>query len=207
MAIRKGWQNARPYILSAKIPERLMHSTGTRRYHPDFLDWTSPHYLSGSAGWPRFGSVALRFIHGTGSAIPVFSSDGSSGKGISCISVLVPVLVPEQVFAHLKSKFSVMFSCEKGQTSGSNITKKMFWWNYFCYNYKDCYKGNRSEEICCNNFGQDGSLQNADTADHTKSFLGVCFVSFLGEIAPFSLFLSGLHRHFHQNALGELIGA
>ena len=24
-----------------------------------------------------------------------------------------------------------MFSCKQGQTSGSNITKKMFWWNYF----------------------------------------------------------------------------
>ena len=35
----------------------------------------------------------------------------------------------------LQSKFLRMFSCEQGQTSGSNITKQMFWWNYFCNNY------------------------------------------------------------------------
>ena len=28
-----------------------------------------------------------------------------------------------------------MFSCKEGHTSGSNITKKMFWWNSFCNNY------------------------------------------------------------------------
>ena len=33
-----------------------------------------------------------------------------------------------------------MFSCKEGQTSGSNITKKMLRWNYFCNNYKDYYK-------------------------------------------------------------------
>ena len=46
----------------------------------------------------------------------------------------------------------------QGQTSGSNITKKMLWWNYFCNNYKDYYKNNCSEEIFCNNVGQDGKL-------------------------------------------------
>ena len=34
-----------------------------------------------------------------------------------------------------------MFSCKQGQTSGSNITKKIFWWNYFCNNYKDYHWG------------------------------------------------------------------
>ena len=31
----------------------------------------------------------------------------------------------------LQSKFLGLFSCKQGQTSGSNITKKMFWWNFF----------------------------------------------------------------------------
>ena len=37
-----------------------------------------------------------------------------------------------------QSKFLCMFSCEQGQTSGSNgsnIAMKMFWWNYFCNKY------------------------------------------------------------------------
>ena len=50
-----------------------------------------------------------------------------------------------------------MFSCNQGQTSGSNITKKMLWWNYFCNNYKDYYKNNCSKELFCNHFGQDGT--------------------------------------------------
>ena len=54
-----------------------------------------------------------------------------------------------------------MFSCKQGQTSGSNITKKMFWWNYFCMNYKDYYKNNCSKEIFGNNFGQDGKLETS----------------------------------------------
>ena len=37
-----------------------------------------------------------------------------------------------------------MFSCTQGQTSGSNIIKKMFWWNHFC-----------------NNIGQDGNFNVA----------------------------------------------
>ena len=35
------------------------------------------------SGWPRFGSVRLRFSHGTVRAVPVFGSDGSSGTGFS----------------------------------------------------------------------------------------------------------------------------
>ena len=31
----------------------------------------------------------------------------------------------------LQNKFPGLFSCKKGHTSGSNITKKIFWWNYF----------------------------------------------------------------------------
>ena len=35
-----------------------------------------------SAGWPRFGSVRLRFGDGTVRAVPVFGSDGSSKEGV-----------------------------------------------------------------------------------------------------------------------------
>ena len=52
-----------------------------------------------------------------------------------------------------------MFSCKQGQTSGSNITKKMFWWNNFCNNYRDHYKNHCSKELFCNGFGQDGNQQ------------------------------------------------
>ena len=47
-----------------------------------------------------------------------------------------------------------MFSCKQGQTSRSNITKKMFRWNDFCKDYKDYYK---NKELFCNTFGQDGT--------------------------------------------------
>ena len=50
-----------------------------------------------------------------------------------------------------------MFCCKQGQTSGSNITKRMFWWNCFCSNYKDYYKIVHSNESFCRNLGQDGS--------------------------------------------------
>ena len=49
-----------------------------------------------------------------------------------------------------QSKFLRMFSCKQGQTSGSNITKNMFWWNSCCNNYKDYYKNNGSKELFCN---------------------------------------------------------
>ena len=40
------------------------------------------------AGWPRFGSVRLRFGDGTVRAVPVFGSGGSSKEGgFFCISV------------------------------------------------------------------------------------------------------------------------
>ena len=45
-----------------------------------------------------------------------------------------------------------MFSCKQGQASGSNITKKMLWWNYLCNKYKDYYKNNCSKELFCNHF-------------------------------------------------------
>ena len=32
------------------------------------------------------------------------------------------------LYMAVQSKFPRMFSCKQGQTSGSNITKKMFWW-------------------------------------------------------------------------------
>ena len=34
------------------------------------------------AGWPRFGSVRLRFGDGTVRAVPVFGSGGSSSEGV-----------------------------------------------------------------------------------------------------------------------------
>ena len=45
-----------------------------------------------------------------------------------------------------------------GHASGSNITKKIFWSNYFCNNYKNHYKRKCSKELFCNHFGQDGIL-------------------------------------------------
>ena len=58
-----------------------------------------------------------------------------------------------------------MFSCKQGQTSGSNITKKMFWWNDFCNSYVDYYKRKCSKELFCNNFGQNGT-ETATKADN-----------------------------------------
>ena len=59
----------------------------------------------------------------------------------------------------LQSKFLGLFSCKKGHTCGSNITKKILWLNYFCNSYKNYYKRKCSEELFCNNFGQDGTQQ------------------------------------------------
>ena len=51
-----------------------------------------------------------------------------------------------------------MLSLANGdKTSGSNIAKKMFWWNSFCNSYKD-YNKHCSKELFCNNFSQDGTL-------------------------------------------------
>ena len=44
----------------------------------------------------------------------------------------------------LQSKFLGLFSCKKGHTCGSNITKKILWLNYFCNNYKNITKENVS---------------------------------------------------------------
>ena len=33
----------------------------------------------------------------------------------------------------------------------------MFWWNYFCNNYRKYYKRKCSKGLFCNNFGQDGN--------------------------------------------------
>ena len=38
------------------------------------------------SGWPRFGSVRLRFGDGTVRAVPVFGSGGSSKEGVLCVS-------------------------------------------------------------------------------------------------------------------------
>ena len=43
---------------------------------------------------------------------------------------------------------------QQGQTSGSKIAKKIFWWN-FCSSFKDHYKIQSSNELFCNNIGQD----------------------------------------------------
>ena len=56
----------------------------------------------------------------------------------------------------LQSEFFGLFSCKKGHASGINITKKIFWWNYFCDNCKNNYKRKCSKELFCKNFGQDG---------------------------------------------------
>ena len=57
----------------------------------------------------------------------------------------------------LQIKFLGLFSCQKGHTSGSNIAKELFWWNYFCNNYNDYYKRKCSKESFCNHVGQDGN--------------------------------------------------
>ena len=44
--------------------------------------------MSEKTGWPRFGSVRLRFGDGTVRAVPVFGSRGSSiRRGVLCVSV------------------------------------------------------------------------------------------------------------------------
>ena len=58
------------------------------------------------SGWPRFGSVRLRFGDGTVRAVPVLGSGGSSKEGVFLVfqhslaegPVPVPVLVPGKRF-------------------------------------------------------------------------------------------------------------
>ena len=57
----------------------------------------------------------------------------------------------------LECTFLRMLSCKQWQTSGSNITKKMFWWKSFYNNVKDYYKNKCPKECFCKNFGQDGT--------------------------------------------------
>ena len=66
-------------------------------------------------GWPRFGSVRLRFGDGTVRAVPVFGSGGSSKEGGFCVfqyslterTVPVPVSVPGKRFRRFR--FRVRF--------------------------------------------------------------------------------------------------
>ena len=67
------------------------------------------------SGWPRFGSVRLRFGDGTVRAVPVFGSGGSSKEGGCCVfqysfterTVPVPVSVPGKRFRRFR--FRVRF--------------------------------------------------------------------------------------------------
>ena len=53
------------------------------------------------------------------------------------------------------------FACSlANRASGSHITKKMFWWNSFCKNYKEYYKNNFSKELFCNSCGN--SMTSSD---------------------------------------------
>ena len=42
----------------------------------------------------------------------------------------------------LQNKILSIFSYKQQQISGSKTTKRIFWWNYVCNNYKDDYKRN-----------------------------------------------------------------
>ena len=64
----------------------------------------------------------------------------------------------------LQSKVLGLFSRKKGHASGSNIAKKIFWWNYFCNPFKKYYERKCSKELFCNNFGQ-GSNDVDDRSD------------------------------------------
>ena len=59
---------------------------------PRHRDWPQirPKLTTGQGtGWPRFGSVRLRFGDGTVRAVPVFGSGGSSKKGVfACFSTV-----------------------------------------------------------------------------------------------------------------------
>ena len=62
------------------------------------------------AGWPRFGSVQLRFVHGTVRAVPVSVPTVSSGERASRYfcrvladrPVPIPVSVPERRFRRFR---------------------------------------------------------------------------------------------------------
>ena len=64
-------------------------------------------------GWPRFGSVRLRFGDGTARAVPVFGSGGSSKEGFLCAerTVPVPVSVPGKRFRRFR--FRVRFLAKR----------------------------------------------------------------------------------------------
>ena len=62
-----------------------------------------------------------------------------------------------------KANSLACFLAKGGHARGSNITKKIFWWNYCCNNYKNYYKWKCSKELFCNNFGQDGNRKGATT--------------------------------------------
>ena len=60
--------------------------------------------------WPRFGSVRLRFVHGTVRVVPVFGSYGSCGEGTSVEfqqkgTVPVSVSVPGKQFRRFRFFF------------------------------------------------------------------------------------------------------
>ena len=72
------------------------------------------HFYEHISGWPRFGSVRLRFGDGTVRAVPVFGSGGSSEEGFFFLcfgtslkesTVPVPVSVPGKRFRRFRFRF------------------------------------------------------------------------------------------------------
>ena len=64
------------------------------------------------SGWPRFGWVRLRFMHGTVRTVPVFGSDGSRGeKGFSVFPYSEPSKIASTIRFqnHYAPYFSISF--------------------------------------------------------------------------------------------------
>ena len=129
-AVISGWSVEAEFTIMQASSYRLgsktkMELSGLRDWKPRnafVLKSEEPAaHLPQILGWPRFGSVRLRFLHGTVRAVPVVGSDGSSLEGVLCMF---------QYCFDRKGRFRFRFRFLKngsgGSGSASGFWKKRF---------------------------------------------------------------------------------
>ena len=113
-------------------------------------------------------------------------------------------LFTKQILAHVLLQI--------GTSHWQQHCKEILWWNYFCNNYRNYYKNNCSEELFCNNFGQDGiSVRSPRPNLAEKRFMGVgaslILCLFLSFASRSSLYKGSVLHRLHVSSSRDWVGA
>ena len=107
-----------------------------------------PNHLKWKSGWPRFGSVRLRFVHGTVRAVPVFGSDGSSGERASPLIFQSLLFWISLLFSFARNSllFWAFSSSFPGISGGRRREKSLrFWWFSLFFFYQPKKQGKEDQ--------------------------------------------------------------